>query len=220
MSIPHEIERELRRAPAGRVSWEEFLDWCDDETHAEWVDGYVQLMSAVTPRHNDLLLFLAMLLRAWVGVYELGTVLPMGVRMRLAVRPSGREPDLFFVAREHGDRIKETYLDGPADLVVEIVSEDSVDRDTDEKLREYEAARIPEYWMTQPLIEQARFYELGSDGRYRLAFDGREGTYRSNVLRGLWIDVAWLWQRPLPNELDVLRQWGLLSSSPQPLPER
>src|SRR5438067_974188 len=40
--------------------------------------------------------------------------------MRLQVPPRGREPALLFVAREHLDRLRRTYLGGPADLVVEV----------------------------------------------------------------------------------------------------
>ena len=40
---------------------------------------------------------------------------------------------MLFLAKEHGDRLKDTYLDGPSDLVVEIVSPDSIGRDRGEK---------------------------------------------------------------------------------------
>jgi len=30
------------------------------------------------------------------------------------------------------------------------------------------------------------------------------------VLKGLWLKVDWLWQRPLPRLKTVLKEWGLL----------
>ncbi len=30
--------------------------------------------------------------------------------------------------------------------------------------------------------------------------------YRSQVVEGFWLKVDWLWQEPLPLELDVLRE--------------
>ena len=51
------------------------------------------------------------------------------------------------MASERLDRVHRTYLDGPADLVVEIVSPESAGRDRGEKYYEYEAAGIPEYWL-------------------------------------------------------------------------
>lgn len=39
---------------------------------------------------------------------------------------------------------------------------------------------------------------------------GSDGRYRSEVLRGLWPDVDWLWQDPLPSVLSALREWGVV----------
>jgi Uma2 family endonuclease len=38
------------------------------------------------------------------------------------------------------------HLDGPADLVVEVVSPDSPTRDRQEMLVDYAEAGVPEYW--------------------------------------------------------------------------
>jgi hypothetical protein len=37
-----------------------------------------------------------------------------------------------------------------------------------------------------------------------------DGVFRSTVLKGLWLEVAWLWQRPRPPVLRVLKEWGLI----------
>ena len=37
-----------------------------------------------------------------------------------------------------------------------------------------------------------------------------DGIFRSDTLPGLWLNVAWLWQRPLPKLLDVLELWGFV----------
>jgi hypothetical protein len=39
---------------------------------------------------------------------------------------------------------------------------------------------------------------------------GPDRIYRSAVLDGLWLQVDWLWQDPLPPVLNVLREWGLV----------
>jgi hypothetical protein len=38
----------------------------------------------------------------------------------------------------------------------------------------------------------------------------KEGIYRSAVLEGLWLRVAWLWQEPLPPLMHVLRERQLI----------
>jgi Uma2 family endonuclease len=126
--------------------------------------------------------------------------------MRLPTRPSGREPDLLFVANEHGNRLRPTYVDGPADLVIEIVSPDSEERDRVTKLAEYEGAGVPEYWLVDPVPQEATFYRLGADGRYDAVPINADGFYHSAALPGFRLWVAWLWQRPLPALAEVLPQ--------------
>jgi hypothetical protein len=31
------------------------------------------------------------------------------------------------------------------------------------------------------------------------------------VLRGLWLEVAWLWQKPMPTLMSVLKAWKLVT---------
>jgi len=199
---------EQKAAPEGRVTWDEFLAWLDDKTRAEWVDGEVVPLSPSNLEHQDVIGFLYELVLSFVRVKRLGRVY-FGILMRLAARRSGREPDLLFVANEHVDRFKGTLLDGPADLVVEVVSPDSDARDRGDKFIDYEAAGIPEYWLLDPIRGAALFYQLGADGRYRLVPIGEDGIYRSAVLAGFSLHVEWLWQRPLPVAGDLLHEIGL-----------
>ncbi len=200
-----------RRPPAAKLSFEEFHDWLDEDTWAEWVDGQVQMVSPASLRHAQLSGFLLRVLGAWVEAHDLGTLLLPPFLMRLAPPVDrAREPDLLFVAREHTDRLRRTYLDGPADVVVEIISPESVGRDRGEKFVEYERAGVPEYWLIDPDRRYAEFYELGTDGRYRVALAGADGEYTSQALAGFKLPVDWLWQEPLPRVAEVLGPLGLV----------
>lgn len=195
-----------RPPPPTPVSFEEFMAWADEDSRAEWVDGEIVVMAPCNLGHQDLVGFLYELIGGYVRTHRLGRVFLMGVMMRLATRPSGREPDVLFVANAHVDRLRETYLDGPADLAVEIVSPDSVERDRVEKLAEYEAAGIPEYWVIDLPRREALFYQLGDDGQYRLVAPDDDGIYHSSVLEGLRLQVTWLWQSPPPDPREITRQ--------------
>jgi Uma2 family endonuclease len=184
--------------PPPPVSWDDFLAWLDEDTHAEWVDGEIIEMSPASDEHQLILGFLYRLLMEIVEARQLGSVYFAPYLMRLPLRPSGREPDLLFVRAEHAERATRTSLSGPADLAVEIVSTDSVERDHREKLAEYEAAGIPEYWVIDPRLQDARFYQLDENGRYRLGTIGEQGIFSSHVVTGFRLRVSWLWRRPLP----------------------
>lgn len=150
----------------GRMTFEEFLDWLDEDTWAEWVDGEVIVFAPASVRHQSLRDFLLIVLRSIAEATDAGIVLSAPFLMRLPTRPSGRAPDILFVRKEHLDRLRDTYLDGPADLVVEVVSPDSIGRDRGEKFVEYEAAGVPEYWLVDPDRGQVEAYHRGTDGRY------------------------------------------------------
>src|SRR5260370_42665814 len=100
---------------------------------------------------------------------------------------SGREPDVLFVAKAHLGRLKPTYLDGPADLVVEAVSPESAGRDRGDKFYEYRKAGVPEYWLLDHALEQAEFYQLDKAKRYQLIPADANGIYRSKVGPGFWL---------------------------------
>ena len=116
----------------------------------------------------------------------------------------------FFVANEHLGRVKRLNLEGPADLVIEIISPGSRATDRGDKFYEYEQGGVPEYWLLDPERRQAEFYLRGEDGIYRLVPLGSDGIYRSKVLAGLWLKVGWLWQPLPPPVMDVPREWQLV----------
>ncbi len=198
------------RAPTGKLTYEAFLDWLDEDTRAEWVDGEVILLGPASLRHQEVSGFLHAVLSAFVQERGLGTVLAAPFQMKTGPDLPGREPDLLFVAREGQERLKGTHLDGPADLVVEVASPESRLRDRGEKFAEYELGGVKEYWIVDPDEARADFYVLGEDGRFERVLPDARGVYRSRVLPGFWLDTNWLWQHPLPRLVDVLRQLGLV----------
>lgn len=195
---------------ATKISYEEFLERIDENPHVEWVDGEIIEMSPIFERHEDLSGFLKPLVRHFAEAYNLGVVRGEPFQMKPALSLPGRAPDFFFVATAHLDRLRSTYLEGPADLVVEIISPESRARDRGDKFFEYEAAGIPEYWLLDPIREQAEFYQLDPGGIYRPAALDAQGRYQSVVLPGLWLQVSWLWQTPLPPLLSILKAWELI----------
>jgi Uma2 family endonuclease len=165
---------------------------------AEWVEGKVQLMSPASSRHQDIAMFLATLLNLFVTFRNLGKVRAAPYQMRLQHPPRGREPDILFISQANLGKSTKQYLDGPADLVVEIISPESTGRDRGDKFYEYEMAGVLEYWLIDPQRERAEFYQLDEQGHYELVLGGRTGQYHSRVLEGLPLEVDWLWQEPLP----------------------
>jgi len=186
------------------MTYEQWLAWAvGDNRKSEWVDGEVIVFMPTTVRHALVAGFLYKLLSLYVELLDLGEVLAETVEMRFA--HAAREPDILFVKRENLHRLTDKRLLGPADLVVELVSDESETRDTVEKVAEYQAQGVPEYWLLDPRPNRQRadFYQL-IDGLYRAVPPDEDGRYRSAALPGFWLRPDWLWQEPLPDTLTCL----------------
>ncbi len=190
--------------PGVRMTYEQFLDWADEDTLAEWVDGEVVMTSPASARHQLLKSFILSVLAPFVAIHDLGIILDAPFQMKLPT--SGREPDIFYIAKAHAARLRPTYVDGPADLVIELISDESVERDRRVKFEEYQAGGVREYWLIDPRSDQERadFYQLDADGRYRLIPADHEGVYHSRAVPGFRLRVSWLWQQSLPDPTGAL----------------
>lgn len=197
-------------SPIPKMSYEEFLSWAEDGSHVEWVDGEVIMMSPTSHQHQDIADFLTALLRHFVEANELGIVLSSRFQMKLSTRPSGREPDVMFVSNKRLALLRNVYLDGPADLAVEVVSPESEARDREDKFSEYEQAGVREYWLIDPVRKQADFYILGNAGKYDASAVSADGAFHSRVLNGLYLKVEWLFQEPMPPLMSILREWKIV----------
>ena len=208
--------------PPRKMSYEEFLDWADDDLHAEWVDGRVEfthlavdpetleITMSVSRAHTMIGAFLIALLQLWVEALQAGEIFYAPYQMKTGPDLPGREPDVMFVANSNLDRTHDKHLEGPADVVFEIVSEESVTRDRIWKLAEYERGGVAEYWIIDPLKKEVLLYGLGADGKFTLTVPDSQAMIRSSVMSGVWFDANWFWQPKLPAATQVLRQWGVL----------
>ena len=202
-------ERPAIVAVPSRMTYEEFLDWADEDTHAEWVDGEVVFMSPVSNVHQDIGALLISCLTFFVQERQLGRVFYAEFQMKLGSGLPGRQPDVLFVSSANLTRLKRNYLDGPADLAVEIVSPESVERDRVQKFAEYQQGGVDEYWLIDPLTQTAEFYQRSEEERFVLVPLDESGNYYSGVLPGVWIKPEWFWQEQLPRFSLILDLWDV-----------
>jgi Uma2 family endonuclease len=198
------IDRTIVAGHRWPMTYEAWRAWEVEGLKSEWVDGEVIVFMPATIRHGDVMVFLAALLTAYNRFRDLGVVAG-SVAMRVGGR--GRAPDIFFVRADQRDRVSEYGMDGPADLVVEIVCEDSVDRDYHEKFKEYADAGVPEYWTVDTRLDMrgARFFHLVA-GTYQPIPMDADGRVWSMVVEGFWVRPEWFVQDPLPSVLDCMRE--------------
>ncbi|MBI2975672.1 MAG: Uma2 family endonuclease [Chloroflexi bacterium] len=203
---PATVITESQPGARPRMTYDEFLAWAGEDTHAEWVKGEVYIYMPVNPIHQQIVDFLNTLLRLFIEANDLGWLMSGPAQTKM--KETGREPDLFFVSRDNPGQLGQKYFDGAPDLIVEVVSDDSVSRDRADKFEEYEDAGVKEYWIIDPRPRRRRadFFQMGADGKYQPVPVGADGAYRSQVLPGFWLKVSWLWEEPLPKLLPTLEE--------------
>ena len=206
VTIPQLITMLTDREQRIAMTYDEFLARIKEPIHAEWIDGEVVVFMPPSDRHQALVSLLDTLLTLFVRVYGLGIVRVSPYQMRATPDGPAREPDLLFVAQAHLDRITPNRLIGPADLVIEIISDESVARDRVDKFYEYQVVGIPEYWLIDPRLGKERIdiYRLDDQGKYRPVLPDAMGRYTTPLLPGFSLDPAWLWQLPAPDLLPIL----------------
>jgi Uma2 family endonuclease len=192
--------------PARRLTEEEFLAWCDEDTRAEWIEGDVVLMSPANVEHVLLSGFTYEVLSTFVRRRRLGKAFQTDLMVRVKGGRLGI-PDLSFVTTDRLSLLTEKLCDGAPDLIVEVVSPDSIDRDWHDKFAEYAAAGVAEYWIVDPLQDCLAAFTLADGGRY-VAITENEGKIASVVVPGFYLRTTWLFGDELPDVDDVLREMG------------
>lgn len=194
MNVPAEKEQ----VEQALVSLEDYMAQYAAQ-HYEWVEGIIIPLTPTALEHNKLVYYLMLFLDCYFEQVALGRTIGRPFVMRLPAFPNRRrEPDLMVVLATNPHELKHTYLDGPADICIEVVSEESVARDHGEKFAEYEQGGVSEYWIIDPLRSECRFYRLNEQGAYIRQNEAPDGYYQTVALPGLKLHVPTLWQETLP----------------------
>lgn len=198
-----EITQEAEALTTTEVSLDEYMEKYAQYGY-EWVEGKVIKLTPIGLRHEKIRDYIRLLLQTYFAFKNIGDVLGEPFVMRLPEFPERRrEPDLIVILNSNPNELKETYMDGPADICVEIVSPGSVSIDHGDKFEEYAKGGVREYWIVDPLRNECRFYLLDDKGIYKPQAKS-EAVYNTPQLPGLFIDTDVFWQDKMPNPVEVV----------------
>ena len=153
----------------------------------EFTDGYLEVLPMPTDRHQVISRFLLFTFFRFMQSIG-GTVLYAPLRLQIR-EGRFREPDLLLVRDANDPRRQNRYWLG-ADLVVKIVSPDDPERDTVVKRADYAEARIPEYWIVNPMDETITILTLMGDSYTEHGVFQRGAEAASEILEGFVVPVA------------------------------
>jgi Uma2 family endonuclease len=157
----------------------------------ELFDGELVVTPSPIPAHQIVSANAFALLRGAVRPIGLGLVLAAPIDVRLA--PSVvMIPDLIFIAQERLGIVGPKAIEGPPDLVVEILSPSTRRRDQGRKREIYARFGVPEYWLLGPGTRSMTALGL-RDGVYQ-PLPEEDGIIRSTVVPGLAVLVSELFE--------------------------
>lgn len=175
-----------------RFKAEDIWDTPEDGNRYEVIDGQLYVTPPPTLGHQRSSGHLYRIIGPFVYQRDLGEIFYAPVGVVLGAE-AGVQPDLVFVRRERLHILSDRGIEGSPDLVVEILSPSTRSRDRGVKMRQYETAGVPHYWIMDNNAPALETYELGAEG-YRLT-----GTYgpgsvlRSDLFPGLEIHLDEVW---------------------------
>jgi len=146
-----------------KFTYEDYKNLPESETKLyELLEGELVMVPAPVPYHQDILRNLLRLLAGHVQTQRLGKVYlaPLDVVLGEDVV----QPDLLFISYERTSVIHEEEIRGAPDLIIEILSPATAQRDRTYKRTLYARHGVKEYWLVDPDTRTIEVLTLGTKG--------------------------------------------------------
>lgn len=188
-TFPLPTEQTWSPPAQGQWTYADYKHLPDDGWRYEVIEGELKTSPAPKIKHQRVSINLAMALATFVRQHNLGEVLTAPIDVRMGQWADPVQPDILFIQREHLDIVKENWIEGAPDLIVEILSSSSWLDDRRTKYRIYAQAGVREYWLVDPDECQIEIFVLRG-GDYALVGRFASGELApSEILKGLQIQV-------------------------------
>lgn len=147
-----------------RLTYADLATLPDDGKRYELLEGVLYMSPAPSVRHQAIVMHLG----AWLyHAQEEGCgrafVAPTDV---VLAEDTVVQPDLFFVRRERLAILTDAALQGAPDLLIEVLSPATRERDLGAKRQLYARFRVPHFWLVDPVTETVQRYTLTPEGVY------------------------------------------------------
>ena len=154
----------------------------------EIIDGDLYVYPIPWWAHQLQLSHLSYFVNGWVHVHNLGHV--VGARTAVVLdQYTGVQPDLLYISHGRKHVIARWGVDGAPDLIVEVLSPWTEDRDRGIKLDRYAASGVAHYWILDtdgPRIEER---VLGAGVYWLIGTSGPGELFRPTLFPGLEIPL-------------------------------
>lgn len=175
-------------APPRAFTFEDYLLLPEDRRY-EIIAGDLFMTPSPRPYHQIVSSNLQFRLEVFVRERKLGTVVPAPCDVVLS-ETDIVQPDLLFVQSSRASIIGEKYISAAPDLVIEILSAGTAQRDQTIKAKLYQRSGVKELWIASPEARTIEVLVLTEVGFRREAIYGFGDRLLSPLLPGLEIPLA------------------------------
>ncbi len=171
-----------------RYTYEDYLQLPEDKRY-EILEGELYMVPAPNILHQKVCLNLGAELLSFAKQSGLGQILVAPVDVLLG-EEDVVQPDILFVSKSRLAIVKENYIKGAPDLVVEVLSAGTEKRDGTLKKKAYARAGVKELWLVDP---EARTFEtmINTGKGFHRKQVYAEGTHlTSEMLPGLKLEIG------------------------------
>ncbi len=174
--------------PLVKFTYEDYLNAPEDKRY-ELLDGELFMTPAPSERHQSISALLGWKLVQFVSENSLGRVYLAPFDVVLS-DVDVVQPDLLFVSNERVHIITPANIQGGPDLVVEILSPSTAERDKKFKRTLYAKHGVSEYWIVDPAAKDITVLLLGECGYEGVDTYGQGATLTSPTLPGLALNIG------------------------------
>ena len=174
--------------PVVKLTCEDYRTASADERY-ELLDGDLVMVAAPNLKHQKVLRRLSQGLGQFIDEHGLGEFFFAPCDVVLS-DTDVVQPDLLFVSREREHLLSGgENVQGAPDLVVEILSPATADRDRGYKRELYGRHGVTEYWLVDPIAETVSIHRRREGVLAVTRTFSRKQTLRSPLLPGLELDL-------------------------------
>lgn len=167
-------------------------DYCllPEEKRMELIGGDFYLVPSPSVFHQRVAANIEDVLRHFVAENKLGEVLYAPLDVVLSPYDVV-QPDVLFISNERKDIVTDTNIQGPPDLVVEVLSPSTGERDRTIKKKLYARSGVRELWLVNVAAQVIEVFDLEKDKEEPPALFTRAGKepLASKILPCLLIDL-------------------------------
>ena len=176
-----------------KLTYESYLKTPDDERY-ELLDGMLVMEPAPLTTHQYVLGNLHHAVRSFLDEHNLGEVYISPTDVVLS-DTNVMQPDLLFVSAERAHIVTRENIQGAPELVVEVLSPSTAERDKTLKLDLYARHGVKEYWLVDPNAKTVMVLLLGERGFEAVGTYGEGQTLTSPTLAGFSLNLAGQFRR-------------------------